>query len=62
MPKYAVVRAKIPTEIKEQAVEVLNKSGVTQTEVIQAVFRYIATYKEIPFKWEEIVVLSRSLK
>lgn len=55
-PNYAVVRAKLPVEIKEQAVQVLERLGVTQSELIQAAFRYVVAYEEIPFEKEEILI------
>lgn len=55
-PSYAVVRARLPIDIKEQAIEVLENLGITQSELIQAAFCYVATYKEMPFKKEEILI------
>lgn len=53
----SMVRAVIPTEIKDQVVEVLRKKGLTQTDVILDLYKYIAMYKDIPFDKEEIVTL-----
>lgn len=51
-----LVRAFVQKEIKEQAVDVLSSMGLTQSDVINDLFKYIATYKDVPFDKEEIVI------
>lgn len=51
----AVVRAMIPKEVKDEAVAFLDEVGVSQSEVIYMIFKYIAEYREIPLAREEIL-------
>lgn len=46
----SVVRAEIPSDLKDEAVAYLQSIGVSQSEVIYLLFRYIAENKEIPFE------------
>lgn len=57
--KNSVVRAVIPTELKNEAIEILSELGITQSDVIQDLYKYIVQNRTIPFSKEEIVTLKR---
>ena len=46
--KDSVVRARIRTDIKEEAQEVLDNLGLTMSDAIQILFRAIAKNKRLP--------------
>lgn len=51
------IRAFLDPKIKAKAYEVLKLNGLTYSDVINDLFIYIATTKEIPFKVERKVVI-----
>ncbi|MDH2998052.1 hypothetical protein A1D22_09195 [Pasteurellaceae bacterium LFhippo2] len=53
----SIVRARVPTDLKEEVVEILSELDLTQSDVILDLYKYIATYKTIPFEREEIIIL-----
>lgn len=57
--KNSVVRAVIPTELKNEAIEILSELGVTQSDVILDLYKFIVQNRTIPFSKEEIVTLKR---
>lgn len=50
-----IVRGRVPKKMKREAVQVLDEYGLTQSEVINYLFEYIATYREIPFSKTAII-------
>lgn len=57
--KFSVVRARLPTDTLDQAMEVIEAMNLTKSMVIQDLFQYIATYREIPFSKEEVLTLKK---
>lgn len=48
-PRFdAIVTARVPTEIKEQGNAILKKIGSSPTELINAAYRYVLEYEELP--------------
>lgn len=46
----AIVAARVPEEIKEQGNALLAKLGFTPTQLINAAYQYVLTYKQLPFE------------
>lgn len=44
----AIVTARVPTEIKEQGNAILKRIGSSPTELINAAYRYVLDYEELP--------------
>lgn len=57
--KNSVVRAVVPKELKDEALEILDEMGISQSAVIQDLFKYIVMYRTIPFQREEIITLKQ---
>jgi addiction module RelB/DinJ family antitoxin len=45
-----IVAARVPEEIKEQGNAILAGMGLTPTQVINSVYRYVVEYKRLPFE------------
>jgi len=48
--KTVIVRLRVESQIKQEVEEILDKLGLTPTQVIKILFAQIVARKEVPFK------------
>ena len=52
MSKAAMIRARVDSELKEEAESVLNRLGLTASDAIRLFYKQVVLQKGLPFKVE----------